>query len=860
MKQRGGPRFAAGRHLLAGSCFAAMAIFSQPAMAQNDAEPQAADQTKENTSAIQDIVVTARYVSENIQDTPIAITVQTSQQLEASNVQSMSTLGAVVPNLFTMPGDSQSAGTPVIGLRAVTQGATSSLAVPPALAVYTDDIYHATTAGSELDFTDIDHIEVNRGPQSTLSGNASIAGSIKLYTVDPKGDGSGYVEAVGGSRKLMGVSGAFDLGLTDTLAIRASGNFERQDGFSNRLDFACMMDKLGTPAKKGRLPYFQPDSAKKDCVIGQLGGGQIAVGQVKLRWQPTDTIDILLTGRHREEDLQETPEVALFYQEGCAAASTLPTPGGTPSVGPQPCGATVGAQAYHRAAYRTFGIVTNSNFLTPQRNGGVYDTYATNCRPLLDKTGGGFPADYPDGFCFDQGKQAHHTLLSGKLRAELTDKINLTAIAGYTNYSNEFTQNGDQSPLGYVVTHFINKDKQWSGELRVDGTSFNDNLNWVVGGFWLKMDGYQNNMVSFINIYQLTQVHGINNSKSAFFHLDYSILDNLRVSGGARYTDSELSITLLNPQAVSVLVPAIADQKRVDWKIGLDYKFTDDIMVYASAATGSRPPGMTTIISTPRQLQATSDEELISYEAGLKADLFDRRLRYNFTAFYIDYKKISASATGVECRNQPGPTATWFSVAQNSPQALVVCSQFTTTTVPGPNGPPDPVTFTQNVGIPAKIKGFEWEFAAAPVDGLRLDWSGGYNNYTSSVKTPNTPGYLWPGNLRQPRWNQHADIAYDIETSIGTFTPRLDWNWVSKQTYDTTPQARAPLPKLIIDPYSLWNAQIAYKSPSRDWTATLLITNLADKWYHYQVLSGVINDQTRVAPPREVSLTVRKTF
>ena len=178
MSLRGGSTAVRGRRLLAGSCMGALVALSQPAMAQDNA-PQAAQQANDE-SGIQDIVVTARYVSENVQDTPIAITAKNEAQLQAANVTNIGTLGAVVPNLFTMPGDSQSAGTPVIGLRAVTQGSTSSLAVPPALAIYTDDIYHATTAGSELDFTDIDHVEVNRGPQSTLSGNASIAGSIKL--------------------------------------------------------------------------------------------------------------------------------------------------------------------------------------------------------------------------------------------------------------------------------------------------------------------------------------------------------------------------------------------------------------------------------------------------------------------------------------------------------------------------------------------------------------------------------------------------------------------------------------------------------------------------------------------------------
>ncbi len=792
-------------------------------------------------------------MQENIQDTPIAITAQSAPQLEAANITNIGTLGAVIPNLQTVPGDSQSAGTPRISLRGVQQGVSSSLAVPPAIAIYTDDIYHATAAGSELDFTDIKSLEVSRGPQSTLSGNASIGGSIKLRTVDPKGDGSGYIQLVGGSRKKMGISGALDLGITETLAVRMSGNIEQQDGFGNRLDFSCMMDKLGTPALKGTLPYFQPDSAQKGCIIGKLGGGKTAVGQVKLRWQPTSDIDIILTARHREEDLEETPEVTLGLNAGCVTGLT----------GAQPCTATAGAQAYHRAAFQTFGIVTDNRFVVPTRDGRpytgllteqIYDTYATNCRPVLNTTGASFPTGYPFGLCYDQGKTAHHTLLSGKIKARLSDSVNMTAIAGYTNYANEFTQNGDQSPLGYVISHFINKDKQWSGELRFDGKLFDDKLQWVVGAFALKMDGYQNNMISFINVYQLNSVHGVNRSKSVFAHFDYNLTDSWRVSGGGRYTDTHIDITIDNPQAVSVLVPIRSEQKRWDWLISTDYKVTEDIMLYASASSGSRPPGLTTILSKIRQLAPTSAEDLISYEAGIKADLFDRHLRTNLTAFYLDYNKLATGVTGVECRNQPGAVATWMNIAQNDPAALTsaYCGQFP--------GLPDPITWVQSYGIPATVKGFEWDITVVPVDGLRFDWTGGYNKFKSGITTPSAPGSLAAGNHRQSEWNMHANISYDVETSNGTFTPRVDWNWQSQQDYDTTPQTGLPAPEFIIPAYSLWNAQIVYKGPSDEWSATLAVTNVADKWYHYQVLQGSINAQTRVAAPREFSLAVRKKF
>jgi len=832
-------RSAAG-WFLGASCLAGLAAFASPAAAQDQAEPAAtgnATGSSGNAGGIEEIVVTARYVTEQLQDTPIAITAQTSAQLEAANVTNMGTLGAVVPNLLTMPGAAQSAGTPVIGMRGVLQGLTSSLAVPPAVAIYTDDIYHGTAAGSELDFTDIDRLEVNRGPQSTLSGNASIAGSIKLYTRDPQGDGSGYVSLGIGSRRHMEAAGAIDLGLSETLAVRLSGHFDQQRGYGRRLDFSCMMDRLGTPELKGDIPYFQPDSGRKGCVIGHLGGGKMGVGQAKLLWEPTPDISLLLTARHREEDMEETPEVAILYRDAC-----FDTPG---------CTASAGAQAYHRATFNTFGVIMDSRFLVPRRDGGIYDTYATNCRPMLDKSGGGFPTPYADGFCYEPRKTAHHTLFSGKLNAQLADEVAMTAIVGHTDYANEFTAHADHSPLAPVISHFQNVDRQWTGELRFNGKLF-DRLDWVVGGFLMRLDGQQNNMISFVNIFQLSRVKGKNKSHSGFFHLDFPITDRWRISGGARYSDTTISITIDNPQAVSVLEPISSGEKRWDWLISTDYKLTDDIMVYASAATGSRPPGLTTIVTTPRQLSPTSAEELISYELGVKAELFDRRLRANLAAFYMDYKKLATAVRGIECRNQPGPVATWFNVDQTDPAAIATCAQFP--------GAPDPIAYMINIGKPATLRGFEWDITLVPIDGLRIDWSGGYNRFKSGVKTPGEPGYLAPGNHRQPEWNMHANVSYDIETPIGTFTPRLDWNWRSQQDYDPTPQTGKPDPLYVIDPYSIFNAQIAYRAPGGDWSAVLEVTNLADKWYHYQVLVGTINGYTRVAPPREFKLTVRRTF
>ena len=128
---RGFRRLTFRQQLLAGAAACVTIAHAGPATAQDGTS---------SDHGLGEIVVTARYVQENVQDTPIAITAKTNEQLEAANVTNVGTLGAVVPNLQTVPGDSQSAGTPRISLRGVQQGASSSIAVPPAVAIYTDDI------------------------------------------------------------------------------------------------------------------------------------------------------------------------------------------------------------------------------------------------------------------------------------------------------------------------------------------------------------------------------------------------------------------------------------------------------------------------------------------------------------------------------------------------------------------------------------------------------------------------------------------------------------------------------------------------------------------------------------------------
>lgn len=800
--------------------FSTLVTLASPAIAQ-DASQQNEAAAKEGV--IDEVVVTARYVKEDIQKTPMAISAQSGEQLEAANVTNVGNLGAIVPNLYSHPPLAQASG-PVIAMRGVLQD-QDSFARSPAVALYVDDVFHATVVGSGLDLTDIDHIEVLRGPQSTLSGNASIGGAIKLYTKDPVGDGSGNISLSYGSRHLIKATGAIDVGLTSTLSARLSGNVESQDGYVDMLDFTCQMKKNGTPELAGSFPTAQQDAGLRGCKVGELGGGSKKGGQVKLRWQPNSNLDVMLTGAYSKADMQETPELLVKVTNPYPNPSSL-------------------INFYNVQIENQFGVRYDDRFLAPA--GHPYSVYSSFCRPLLSGVVQQPPYQpVPSGICYPRNKEQEKTVTSARVKARLADDLNVTAIAAWAKYRNNFTQNGEESPLGYVLSHFDQYVTQKTGELRFDGSLFN-RLDWVAGGFVLRYTAKKQGFIGYItNNFTQDDVADIK-SQSGFFHLDYKLAERWRVSGGARYTDGSVQYQLDHPPLISVPAPFTSKQGRWDWLLSSDFQVTSNILAYGTVATGSRPSGVTDIVITPQQLTSTPGEDLVSYELGMKSDLFGNRLRANVAAFYTDYKSILAPQAGVQCLAEL-PNATWHPSAAD-------CTRLYPSQ-------PDNVPWFVTTGTPATIKGFEWDIAAMPVDGLRIDFSGGYNKFESGVKTPGRPGYIFPGNLRNPEWNMHSAVRYDFVTHVGTITPRLDWNWQSKQTFDPASGAIAPRPEFTIDAYSLFNAGIEFEAPSKDWSATLAVTNLTDKFYYYQLFNGtVLAISSPVGPPREFSLTVRHRF
>lgn len=792
--------------------------------AQAQSQAAAADQPPAASAPLQEVTVTARYEVENVQQTPIAVTSVSSAQLKSSNISTLDTLGTLVPNLYTAPPDADEGGVPTISMRGVSQD-DASFARAPAVAIYVDDVYHATAAGSELDLTDIDRIEVDRGPQSTLSGNASIGGAIHLYTKEPTGGDTGYLSVTKGSYDELAGQGAFDTTIAPGLYVRFSGHWHQQDGYVDLLDFTCEMNQLGTPALAGSFPTSEPDVSAHGCKTGEEGGGEEAGGRVKLRWVASDRLEVHLAASVETRNDQGAPELLV------QVTNPYPNPSGL-------------VNAYNVAIQNQFGVMYDNRFLPPAGN--PYSSYASYCRPVLEGTIQVSPYEpVPSGICYPNEKDQNSSTFSGKVDYELAPKMQLTAIGSYSNYGDNYIQNGDESPLGYDLSSFSQQVVERTAEVRLTGDQI-ERLHWVLGSFWDSYNGQSNGFIGYITDNFEEYDKAYNESASGFFHVDYNLTSRWRVSGGARYTSGEVTYNFDHPGLLVIPTPFTSTESRWDWLASTDYQITDNTLGYFTVATGSRPPGITTIVITAQQMQATPAEDLTSYEAGLKNEFFDHRVRVNLAGFYEDYSHYSSTEEGAQCLGQL-PAATWQASAS-------ACASLY------PSNPAS-VPWYISVGTPVTITGFEWEMSAAPVRGLRADFSGGYNHFESDVTTPGAAGYVHPGNYFQPEWNMHADVQYTVPTAQGDFTPRLDWTWQSEVTFDPAPAAEAAQPQYIIHPYSIFNAQLEYNSPDSKWSAIFKVTNLTNKFYYYELFGGAVVDVSGVVgPPREFHFTVQRDF
>jgi len=687
---------------LAGPALAVDEPQAPPAAASQDGAT--AQNAQPDNTTLQDIVVTAQFRAQRLQDTPISITAVNAAVLEAKNQTNLAQVADAAPNVSLKPQGTSFGPSITASIRGVGQNDFNP-AYEPGVGIYIDDVYYPQLTGAVFDLLDLDRVEILRGPQGTLAGRNSEGGAIKLYSKKPTGNNGGFVEATYGSRKMLGLRAAADFKLTDTVFARISGVAKQQDGYVDRIDYGCAHPGSGIAAT-------QPAG---HCVISKLGGvGYQAVRGI-LRWQPDDKLEVNIIGDYTRDERTISGEVLL-------ATSTV----ASPNTNAAP------------------GVVYDNKFIC-----GKFCNYLTTGQPAATWTPP-IPID-PLGAAgtklaaTSSSDRSYYSGwgVSGQINYKLNDAISLASITGYRAFHTNWASDDDLSPanIGFGV-NFL-KNWSFSQEVRVNA-EISDTIRTTIGGYYFKQKSVYDSQqdLRYVPVFPLqfrqpdpTRAQ----AKAAFAHLSWEPIHNLTLSGGVRYTSESKDQTyyrlnldgtvnrFLDPVGsvygpgyhgadtlgifgggtVSALTGLTAHYaaKRWDWRVAADYRLSDQLLVYGTVSTGFKGGGSNPRPFNAAQVIAFRPEKLTAYEIGFKSDLFDRKLRFNMSGFINNYKDIQ---------------------------------------IPVLSCPDSPCAARFNAGD-AKVKGFEAEITANPIQGLAIDASLSYLDF-HFVGSSLNPAAAYPSN------------------------------------------------------------------------------------------------------------------
>ena len=232
-----------------------------------------------SSDSLAEIVVTAQRRAERLQDVPAAITALSGDTLNQMRLQGNADLAAYVPSLsFDVLGP----GETTLAIR----GLGTSYGLEPAVSLYINetplDIRTDGFAGApDIDFFDVDHVEVLRGPQGTLYGSSSMGGAVRILTAQPDPSAVAVNAEVAGSSMQGGGAGyltksAVNLPVTANAAIRIVGAFEHVPGYINQ-------------ALPGNYAVAQPALPVTARRINEV---DLKSGRIIGLWKPTDALTI----------------------------------------------------------------------------------------------------------------------------------------------------------------------------------------------------------------------------------------------------------------------------------------------------------------------------------------------------------------------------------------------------------------------------------------------------------------------------------------------------------------------------------------------------------------------------------------
>lgn len=605
---------------MAATISAAALCSATPTIASAKDAPPAVPALGNSAEGTADITVAARRRSEDLEKVPLAISVVGGALLERSYTVNTNQLSLLVPALNYSSANPRNTAFTIRGLgSSVVAVSQANDGLEPGVGFYVDQVYHARPATAAFDFSDIEQIEVLRGPQGTLFGKNTTAGAISITSQAPTfSPEASEALSVGSYNFVQAKASASGPLIGDTLAFRIAGLTTRRDGVIDNVRTGAKQNGIGNQAVRGQL-LFKPTS---DFQL------RLSADFTNFESECCTQVYLRVGQSLRAATRQYAGPTGLAAQFGYAPPSTNPYDRKT----------DIDAQ---------LGVSTNE--------GGVSAIADWN----LGKIGTLTSVSAWRFWNWDAANDRDYTGIPVQITQHIPSRQD--------QFSQELrlASNGEHR-LGYVAGLYFFDQKITGEPISIYGPAAARYLIGTTTGTGAAAVAVPANLLDGYGTDGNTRLK--EDSYAAFAELNYKLLPRLTLTGGLRYTyevkDGSYSAytfggpTVTNAALLAAQLGVLRGQSysghdtesNLSGRANLAWQATDQVLAYASYARGFKSGGINLsglpldIANQPVLTTAVIRPELnTTYEAGLKAALFERRLTFNLAGFTTAVRDFQAT-------------------------------------------------------------------------------------------------------------------------------------------------------------------------------------------------------------------------
>lgn len=785
---------------------------------------------EEEIKGLEVIQVTAQKRSESVQEVPIAISAFSDEELGKIGANNINDLGLLTPGLET---NNATATQTTFNIRGITTN-DFGIGLDAAVAVYVDGVYVGRRGTSNLNFNDIDRVEILKGPQGTLFGRNSSAGAIHIISKDATSDNEGSVKFTFGSHEKRKVELSTNFIINEDMNFRGGLVANERGGY---------LDQAGDKEKYGD---------QKDWAL-----------RGSLFWDYNSDTDVVFRADFSHINQESRPSVSLNPSYFAPADPFAPIESNYDGRERRKAGG-ISAEVNHQVSDDlTFTSITAYRQFT--RYNGMEDDGSANPRAsfasVLDEDQYQLSQEFrltqnTEDFKWTLGATLFHENIEQETQATFTtatfdalaivqlqsaselEKRQVAALFGLPY--DQLLANPNPNMLhawpqgvgtAIVYNNFI-PQQVLGGIAASTGLGLTDIVGAIVGANY-----YKDHTEIFEN-------ESTTNSAAIYFDGTYSLTDKFDVTLGARYTYDEKEFYLHStptnvinmpfpgvddiPLSVA-FIPQTANQES-DWskftpRIVFDYQWTKDIMTYASYSEGFKAGGFNTLGEAP----PVDEETVKNSEIGLKSTWLDNRLRLNLSAYQYDYTNLQQHEL-IAGEGSAVPSYNLRNVdAEGTGYDVELTWQAT-----------DDLIITANYG---------------KVDTEYTKWQ--FFDFENPATTESRVGESISG---MPEDQANARIDYFFEGMDGEFNFHLSYSYTGDRTQGIEGPTLNPLPynpanvtglnpDNTISSYSLVNTRLSWESDIHPVTLSLFVSNLTDEEYLMQIGGQAMAIGSPIATP-----------